>query len=81
MLNYLFPGLLTQIRRQWAYAIGEVVSIAVFGISSSVAMGNRAYRIGMADPGMARITAICFMAVSGGLFVVATCLKRIDRNE
>ena len=33
------------------------------------------------DDGMARISGMCFMAVSAGLFVVATCLKRIDRDE
>lgn len=78
MLNYLFPSLLTRMRRQWAYSIGEVVSIAVFGVASSVVMSSRTYRIGFE---MSRISGLCFMAVSAGLFVVATCLKRIDKNE
>ena len=76
MLNYLFPNLLSRVRRQWAYAIGEVVSIAVFALTFSVAVGNRGYSIGL---GMPRITALCFMAISAGTFVLATCSKRTDK--
>lgn len=80
MLAYLFPDFLTHSRRRWAYACGEVVSIVVFALCASVAFADRAYRIGVGDPGMARITAWCFMALSAGTFAIVVCLKQIDHE-
>jgi hypothetical protein len=80
MLSRLFPWLMSYGQRRWAYAIGEVMSIAVFALCSSVAVQGRAFRIGANDPGMARITAICFMALAAGTFVIVVCLKQIDHE-
>jgi hypothetical protein len=80
MISSLFPDFMKYSRRRWAYAIGEVVSIAVFALTSSVAVQGRAFRIGVNDPGMARITAICFMALAAGTFVIVVCLKQLDHE-
>jgi len=58
--------------RVYSYAIGEVMSITVFAFTFSVFFG-----LPVAE-GMAKTTAICFMALSAGTFVLSTCLKRID---
>jgi hypothetical protein len=78
MLTHFFPNFLTRQRRRWCYAVVEVLSIVVFAVCASVSIGMRGYRLGLADPGMARITAMCVMALSAGTFVVTVCLKQID---
>lgn len=80
MLRFLFPNFLNYSRRRWAYALVEVVSIAVFALCASVALQGRAFRIGLNDPGMARITAWCFITLSAGMFVIVVCLKQIDHE-
>lgn len=80
MLSFLFPRFLSYPRRRWAYAVGEVVSIAVFALCASVAIGSNSYRMGLNDPGMARITALCFMALSAGTFIIVVSLKQIDHE-
>lgn len=79
-MEILIGRFLSYRRRRWAYAVIEIIPIAIFGLCFSVVFSDRAYRIGINDPGMARITAACFMAVSAVLFVLAVCLKKIDRE-
>lgn len=67
-------------RRRWAYAIGEIVSIVVFSLCCSVLFVEHGYAAGENDPGMARITAGCFIALSAGMFVFSVCLKKIDHE-
>ena len=80
MLSHFFPNFLNRERRRWAYALVEVSAIAVFGLCASVTLQGRGFRIGLNDPGMARITAWCLMALSAGMFVMVVCLKQIDHE-
>ena len=64
--------------RRYAYAVGEIVSIAVFAFTFSVLFADRGYQVGLHDPGMAKPTAGCFMALSAAAFLLSTCLKKID---
>lgn len=68
--------------RSWAYACGEVISIAVLGFCFSALFVERGhYQFGIDDPGMARVTAACLMALSAGLWVICNCLKQIDNAK
>lgn len=80
MLKLFFPNFLNYARRRWAYAIVEVSAIAVFALCASTALQGRGFRIGLNDPGMARITAWCSMALAAGMFVIVVCLKQIDHE-
>ena len=68
----------TRPRRRWLYAISEIACISVFAISFSAVVYDRGFPLGAHDPGMARITAICFMIVAAATFVVTLCIKRLD---
>ena len=66
-------------RRRWLYAFGEVGSAGVFALCFSVLFKDRGYVIGMIDPGMARITALCLMIITGITFSHSVILKKQDR--
>lgn len=64
--------------RRYAYGIGEVVSATIFAYCSSVLFLDTRSRFGLNDPGMANATAACFIALSAGVFILTTCIKRLD---
>lgn len=68
-------------RRRWGYAFLEVMSASVFCLCSSILFSEHRYVLGFNDPGMAKITAACFMATSSGLFVLCCSLKKIDHDK
>lgn len=79
VINRILPHLLTLYRRQWAYAIGEVVSISVFAICASILVNNECCISGNFE--MSRLSAACFVALSAGTFILSVCLKKIDKNN
>jgi hypothetical protein len=73
----MFTRFFTWPVRHYAYAIGEVVSVGVFGYTFSTFF--------IVEPSsihpMSMPSAACFMALSFGTFVLSTCLKRIDEQR
>lgn len=80
MIDKLMPHLLNFYRRRWAYAVGEVVSILVFTLCSSVLI-RASESLQGTDFEMSKFTAVCFMALSGGTFTLTVCLKKIDKSD
>ena len=64
--------------RRYLYAIAEVGGIALISFAASVVLWDRSYRIGIGDPGMAKITGLCFMFVGIGLVALSFCAKTMD---